>query len=257
MRKIYFTFIVSLFALAYNVSAQTCTYDMTWLATGRDGVWPDSATNFVSGTVGVPYTQNITVKVPYDTTVSGLGTVHFDHIDLQTNISNPANYGLPPGLTLSGTPSNLHFPGNDTSCMIISGTPTTAGTYNLSFQLKTYVTEFPFSSVNTQTLTYYKIVINSPVGINENTATKFEVGNPVPNPASSATSIKYTLPKTGSTKLNVYNTIGKLVMSKKAEAKAGDNAFELNVNDLSSGIYIYSIEFEGKTITKRLIVNND
>jgi hypothetical protein len=257
MKKIYSAFLIALFCAFYNgTQAQVCTYDMTWLATGHDGVWPDSATNFVSGTVGVPYSQNVTIKVPYDTTYQGL-TVHFSHVDLQTNISSPANYGLPPGLSLAGSPSNFHFPGNDTSCMVIQGTPTTPGTYNLSFTLKTFVQEFSFSSINTQTLTYYKIVIDPPVGMKEAEAAKLEVSNPMPNPATSTTLIKYSLPKNGTSKLTVYNTLGKCVLTKKTDAKMGENSYELNVSELASGIYIYSLEFEGKSISKRLIVNND
>lgn len=233
-----------------------CQYDYTWLALGKDGIYPDSATNFLSGNVGSPYVQHITIKVPYDTTVPVLGTVQFDEINLQTNITNPVNYGLPPGLSLAGTPSNFNFPGNDTSCLVIYGTPTVAGTYNLSFQLKTYIIGSPFA-VNTQTITYYKIIINSPLGVNDNAASKFEVSNPVPNPSNTSSSIKYSLPKTGATKLSVYNTLGKLVYSKKAEGKQGENEFDVNVNELSSGIYIYSVEFEGRSITKRLIVNRD
>ncbi|MCD6066558.1 MAG: Por secretion system C-terminal sorting protein [Bacteroidetes bacterium] len=257
MKKLYFAFFAVLFFSFYESKSQTCQYDMVWLATGEYGVWPDSATNFVSGNVGTPYTQNVTIRVPYDTTVAGLGNVHFSHIDLQTNISSPVNYGLPPGLSLAGTPANFHFPGNDTSCMVIYGTPTTAGTYMLSFQLKTYVTEFPFSSVNTQTLTYYKIVINTPIGLNDATASKFEVSNPIPNPSSSVSLIKYSLPKSGTSKLSLYNTLGKNILSKKAEGKQGENSFELDVNELASGVYLYTLEFEGKSITKRLIVNND
>src|SRR3989344_7296153 len=120
MKKIYFVFSILFLGVSFVSKAQApaCQYDYAWLALGKDGVFPDSATNFISGNVGSPYVQHITVKVPYDTTVSPLGTVQFDHIDLQTNISNPVNYGLPPGLSLSGTPSNFHFPGNDTSCMV-------------------------------------------------------------------------------------------------------------------------------------------
>ena len=257
MKKLYFLLSILLLSLSFATKAQVqCQYDYAWLALGKDGVYPDSATNFMSGNVGSPYVQHITVKVPYDTTVSPLGTVQFDHIDLQTNISNPANYGLPPGLTLSGTPSNLHFPGNDTSCMVIQGTPTVAGTYNLSFTLKTYIVGSPFA-VNTQTLTYYRIVINSPVGVKDNTDAKFEVSNPVPNPSSNFTSIRYSLPKNGTAKLSVYNTIGKLVYSKKAEGKQGENEFEVSAAELASGMYIYSVEFEGRSITKRMIVNKD
>ena len=56
--------------------AQTpvCTYDYTWLALGKNGIWPDSATNFVSGTVGAPYLQNVTIKVPKDTNATIFGS---------------------------------------------------------------------------------------------------------------------------------------------------------------------------------------
>lgn len=178
MKKLYFLFVLSFVVSFTSIKAQAplCSYDYTWLALGKNGVWPDSATNFVSGTVGQPYLQNVTVKVPLDTTVSGF-TFTFSHIDLQTNISSPVNYGLPPGLSLSGTPSNYQFPGNDTSCMVIYGTPTTAGTYNLSFTLKTYMQGIP-TAFNTQTITYYKIVINNAAGIADNAPVKFDVANP-------------------------------------------------------------------------------
>ncbi len=256
MRKIYFVFSILFLSINFisNAQAPACQYDYAWLTLGKDGVYPDSATNFLSGNVGSPYVQHVTVKVPLDTVIGV--TFTFDHIDLQTNVTNPVNYGLPPGLSLAGTPSNFKFPGNDTSCMVIYGTPTTAGTYNLSFRLKTYVLGSPFA-VDDQTLTYYKIIINTPLGVNDNVASKFEVSNPVPNPANTSSSIKYSLPKTGATKLSVYNTLGKLVYSKKAEGKQGENEFDVNVNELSSGIYIYSVEFEGRSITKRLIVNRD
>src|ERR1700741_3016315 len=179
MRKFYILFAFTLSFGLSNIRAQApqCQFDYAWLALGHDGVFPDSATNFMSGIVGQPYVQHITVKVPYDTTDATLGTVHFAHIDLQTNISSPVNYGLPPGLSLAGTPSNFHFPGNDTSCMVIYGTPTTAGTYFLSFKLKTYVTEIPGFAVNTQTITYYFIdILPAGTGIPAFSGSSFEVG---------------------------------------------------------------------------------
>lgn len=266
MKKLYFLFSIVFLSLSFVSKAQlpTCSYDMAWLATGREGIFPDSATNFISGNVGSPYVQNLTIKIPNDTTVPGFGTVHFAHVDLKRNITSPSNYGLPPGLSIGTSASNVQittnaykFPGNDTSCMSIYGTPTTAGTYTLSFTLDTYVSELPFSAINTQTLTYYKITINPAVGLADNVASKFEVSNPVPNPSSTSSSIKYSLPKNGAAKLSVYNTIGKLVYAKKAEGKQGENEFEVNASELASGMYIYSVEFDGKTITKRMIVSKD
>lgn len=67
----------------------------------------------------MPYLQNVTVNIPNDT-VTSLGTFHYSHVDLQASATN---YGLPGGLSLTGTPSTLKFPGNASSCMLIYGTP--------------------------------------------------------------------------------------------------------------------------------------
>jgi hypothetical protein len=261
MKKVY----LFLFVFILNVStifAQTpsCQYDYNWLALGKDGIYPDSATNFVSGAVGVPYLQHVTIKVPFDTTAVIFGqlqTVRFSRIDLQTNITNPANYGLPPGLSIAGTPSNFKFPGNDTSCMVIYGTPTTSGTYNLSFTLKTYVTEFPLTSVSTDVIDYYKITINPSVGIKETQSQTFDLLGMYPNPAFNETSVKYQLPKQGTVKHQIYNALGKCVYTKTTESKKGENELAIDVKNLSSGIYFYTSVFEGKSKTKKLIVNND
>lgn len=263
MKKIYLSllFIVCLLNVKVTFAqAPACQYDYTWLALGKDGIFPDSATNFVSGTVGVPYIQHVTIKVPYDTTAvifGSLQTVRFSRIDLQTNITNPVNYGLPPGLSIAGTPSNFKFPGNDTSCMVIYGTPTTPGTYLLSFTLKTFVVEFPLTSVSTDVVDYYKITINPTVGIDEKQNLNFDLNGIFPNPASNETTIKYQLPKNGNVKHAVYDALGKCVYNKTTESKKGANNLNIPVRNFNSGIYFYVVEFEGKSKTKKLVVNND
>lgn len=266
MKKIYLLFSFLFVTTISNVFAQvpTCNYDMNFLATGRAGIFPDSATNFISGNVGSPYLQNLTIKVPYDT-VTDLGTMHFATVNLQRNITSPANYGLPPGLNIGTTASNVQttataykFPGNDTSCMVIYGTPTVAGTYNLSFTVKTYMTELGnFVAASTDVLTYYTIVINSPIGLNETANSKFELLNLFPNPSNSSATLRFNSPKSSVAKLNVYNTLGKVVITKSIDTKQGENEFNISVKDLSSGIYVCSLESEGKTLTKKLIVSKD
>ena len=259
MKKIYFFIFMSLGLIFQDVKAQApaCTYDYTWLALGKDGIWPDSATNMVSGTVGQPYVQNVTVKVPYDTTDATLGTVTFNRIELQTNITNPANYNLPPGLSLSCTPSNCKFPGNDTSCLVIYGTPTTVGSYTLSFTLKTYVNEVPFFAVNTSVVDYYVININpNTAGISDLTGSKFEVGQSIPNPAHNSSKIQYVTPGSGKTTLKIFNTLGALVLEKNADSNKGLNQFDVDCSTMPEGIYIYTVEFDNKTITKKMMVTH-
>lgn len=256
MKKIYFLLLLTLPFL--NATAQiSCVFDYTWLALGKSGVYPDSATNFVSGTVGVPYVQHVTVKVPFDTVATIFGstsTFHFDHIDLQTNITNPVNYGLPPGLALSGTPSNLKFPGNDTSCMIIQGTPTTQGSYTLSFTLKTYMTEFPGISVNTQTITYYIINIAPATSVATNTTFNFLVAQNSPNPVKDNTAIRFTMPNDGKVKLNVFNVAGQKVAEKEINAARGENSYDFDASQLENGVYLYTVEMNQQKQCRRMVV---
>ena len=79
MKKIYLLLLLLPF-IEMNAQVPTCGYNHAFIASGKKGVWPDSATNFVGGTVGVSYSQNVTVVVPNDT-VTSLGTFHYNHID--------------------------------------------------------------------------------------------------------------------------------------------------------------------------------
>jgi len=256
MKKIYSFLLLALPILA--AAQPTCSFDYAWLAQGKSGVYPDSATNFVSGQVGVPYTQNITVKVPYDTTATIFGstsTFHFAHIDLQTNITNPVNYGLPPGLSLAGTPSTLKFPGNDTSCMIVYGTPTTAGSYTLSFTLKTYMNEFPGVAVNTQTIGYYIINIAPAVGIHTfNGMQGFQVMQNSPNPVKDNATIKFVSNTEGKAKFNVFNVAGQKVFEKEISAARGDNSFDFDASQLENGVYLYSVELNQQKQCRRMVI---
>jgi len=253
MKKIYLLLLLALPFIELEAQTPICTYDYTWLALGKNGVFPDSATNFMSGTVGQPYLQNVTIKVPYDT-VQGSTTVHFDHVDLQTNITNPVNYGLPTGLQLTGTPSNFKFPGNDTSCMAIYGTPTVAGTYILKFVLKTWVTEFPFAPVSVDTLNYYRIVINPATGIATNNNFAFALSQNSPNPAKENTAIKFTMPAEGKVKLSVFNVAGQKISEKEINASRGENTFDYDASQLENGIYLYTLEMNQQKQCRRMVV---
>ncbi len=234
------------------ILAQTpvCNYDYTWLALGKGGVYPDSATNFISGNVGSPYLQNVTVKVPYDTT-SGTTTLHYLRIDF----TNSGTCGLPPGLSLTGTPSNYKFPGNDTSCMVIYGTPTTAGTYNLTFNLSIYMVEFGgFIPFTTQTLTYYKIIIAAAAGIATNNSYNFNVMQNSPNPVIDNASIKFTSASVGKAKFVVYNIAGQKITDKEINAQRGDNSFDFDATNLENGIYLYTVEMNQEKQCRKMVI---
>ena len=239
----------------FSLKAQTvptCSIDPTFHS---EGIWPDSALNFMSGTVGQPYLQNVTVVIPLDTTpVQTIGTCTYAHITLQTSSNN---YGLPPGLSLTGTPSTLVFPGNDSSCMAIYGTPTTAGTYTLTFVLKVYCTQTGNSfAALTKTIGYYHITINAAAGIETNAANAaFQVMQNNPNPVTgTTTNVKFSAPVDGKAKMTVYNITGQKISDKDILVQRGDNNYEFDATTLENGIYLYAVEFNGQKQIRRMVV---
>lgn len=276
MKKIYLILFVAIITLV-KAQVPTCSLNTTFIAGPKNGIFPDSATNFVQGTVGIPYLQNITVKIPKDTTSAGIKFC-FNRFVL-SNATGNVNYKLPIGLnfgvnlvalqngTINAAPS-FKFPGNANNCAIIYGTPTTAGTYTLSLKVDAYATPTIGSCspspnvsggsiVSTQLLNYYIIKINpNTVGLKEIGKNSFNLQN-VPNPFSNKTTIKYFVSESAPVKLTVYNTLGDLVYSTTINAEPGDNDYVLNADNWNNGMYFYTIKYKNYTETKRMILFNN
>lgn len=251
-------------------TAPTCSLDPIFIASSKVGVFPDSATNFVSGTVGIPYVQNITVKVPKDTIVTLPLKLCFNRFELKSPTSI-TNFNLPAGLSFTVVPSLMSagvifFPGNANNCASIWGTPTVAGSYTLSLEVQAFAngpalscptTPVPSggTSVSTQQLNYYIIRINPPVGVQEIGKDKFGIMQNQPNPFVGKTDIKFYVEGEDEAILTVYNSLGAIVNQQFLKTQLGENTFVLSSNGLSAGIYIYSVKYKNAINTKRLIIN--
>ncbi|MDO9001455.1 MAG: T9SS type A sorting domain-containing protein [Bacteroidota bacterium] len=272
----FFTFVLAL--ATFNVFAQaptTCSIDPVFLAMNNAGIWPDSATNFIQGTVGQPYGQNITVRVPKDTTQNSI-VICFNRVELSTPATY-TNFALPPGLNLLAGPTVTaaagiyKYPGNATSCSVISGTPTTAGTYTIQFKVQPYLTPSPFgpcpstpnynngsASISPPTtLNYYIIKINPSVGIKEEVSAKSLNVINVPNPFSEKTTIKFNVKDEAIAKICVYNLLGDKIFEDKITTKYGDNNYELDGSNWSSGMYLYTIQYKNYSETKRMVLTGN
>ena len=282
MKKIYLTLIV-ISATVASVFAQTvptCSLNPTFIASNKIGVYPDSATNFISGTVGVPYEQNLTIKVPKDT-ASSLGLMCFNRFVVSTP-SSVTNYNLPPGLmmgsstaalangTLNSAPS-FKFPGNANNCASIYGTPTVAGSYTLSLSVQPYVTPAVISGgtcsgspnvgggsalTSAQILNYYIITINPAVGVRELENDRMSLSQNFPNPSTTITDITFYVEGQDDATVSVYNMLGDMVSSQTIKTTIGENKVTINSSDLAAGTYVYSLKYKGATATKRMIVLN-
>ncbi|MBZ0183633.1 MAG: T9SS type A sorting domain-containing protein [Melioribacteraceae bacterium] len=75
-----------------------------------------------------------------------------------------------------------------------------------------------------------------------NLPTEFSLLQNYPNPFNPTTTIKYSLPVDSKVLMEVYNILGEKVMTLiNQEVKAGYNEVIFNANNLSSGIYTYTI----------------
>ncbi|HRE12183.1 MAG TPA: T9SS type A sorting domain-containing protein [Ignavibacteria bacterium] len=76
-----------------------------------------------------------------------------------------------------------------------------------------------------------------------------------PNPFNPATTIKFSVPKSGIVLLKVYDVAGREVASLiSGELIAGNYKAEFNASQLGSGVYFYKLVADGFTETKKMIL---
>lgn len=274
MKKIYFSLLfISVITIA-KAQAPTCSLNPTFIASNKNGVYPDSATNLMSGTVNQPYVQNLTVKVPLDTVQSPFKFC-FNRVVLSTP-TTAVNYNLPPGLNFGSSTAavangtvngaiSLKFPGNANNCASIFGTPTTVGTYTLKLMTETYATltggtcpANPTVSggtkLNTTVLGYYIITILPPAGVNEIVNEKsFNLKNQ-PNPFTGKTIIKFNVKDVDALQIKICDILGKTIFTDAIKTKFGENNYEFDGSKLNDGIYFYTISYKNYSETKRMII---
>lgn len=248
MKKILF-FLCILFA-SYTAFTQ-CVPDVTIT---QPGIYPDSATGLAPGIVGQPYNQVMQIKVPVDTPVVYLG---FSLIATIQSIQLMSFTNLPPGITYACNPANCTFPGGSNGCVLLSGTPNTAGVYVPVAIVKTTASVNLFGQTITltqnDTVDYYTIVIGV-TGLSEINPSVLNLGQNYPNPALSKTMIDFYAPANGEYQFKLFNLIGKEVQSQQLNVKKGVNTIEVTVKDLPPGVYMYSLSGNNSTLTRRLIV---
>lgn len=82
---------------------------------------------------------------------------------------------------------------------------------------------------------------------------KFELAQNYPNPFNPTTAISFTIPQSGNVKLAVYNLLGQEVAVLVNEFReAGTYNIEFDAGNFNSGIYLYKLEANGLTFTKKM-----
>lgn len=88
-----------------------------------------------------------------------------------------------------------------------------------------------------------------------NVPAEFTLEQNYPNPFNPATNISYSIPSNGKVELIVYDILGKEVQKLVNDIQtAGIHSVVFNGDNLSSGVYFYSLNFEGRTTVKKMIL---
>ncbi len=88
-----------------------------------------------------------------------------------------------------------------------------------------------------------------------NQPVKFKLEHNYPNPFNAKTTIRFTLSKPGYATLNIYNTIGKKVVTLANKTfSAGVNKIEWDAEQFASGIYFYRLQVGKRVETKKCIL---
>ena len=97
---------------------------------------------------------------------------------------------------------------------------------------------------------------NIGVGINENSGlvADFSVSQNTPNPANNSTSIMVETEKAGVINLSISNLLGQVVRQESVNNSAPIHTFDVDVSNLESGIYFYTIEIGNSSVTKKMLV---
>jgi hypothetical protein len=203
-----FSLLLGLLSLPQLTQAQICTPDPNAPAVG---LFPASVP---AGCPGQPYSATLTLGVPSDTLGFPVTNVVVDNIT-----------DLPPGITYACEPSNCTFPGGTKGCIVLSGTPTTAGTYLIDVDF-TVNSLLPLSGTLTDTL---EIVIGY-------------TGTIVANPAScGATDGSATVDFTGSNGTPPYSFVWSDGQTDSVATNLAAGAYTVDVTDASGCTVTFNV----------------
>ncbi len=77
-----------------------------------------------------------------------------------------------------------------------------------------------------------------------------------PNPASTALTINFFTPNQGTSSIEVYDMIGKVVATKTINSLEGFNAQDFDITSLSNGVYFLKMTQSEKSIVKKFVVKH-
>ncbi len=121
---------------------------------------------------------------------------------------------------------------------------------------KLHVVNSEFTMDVNEPLNHYyldNLEILKPGGIEQNKSI-VQMSNNYPNPFNRESHVDITLKKNAKAQLKIRNMYGQLLQSNEYYLESGTHTLKLDASGLVNGIYIYSVEVDGYTLSKKMIV---
>lgn len=250
-----------------TTSAQECTATYDFGDAGF-GVAPDPTLGeeFEEGYTEEFYTDTIHILIPTDAgdideTFAG---VPIDSVTLITvdfidggNLFTTEDMGLDIICNNNGdSPDPCTFIGGSQYCALMEGNPILPGEYQLVITVEGHLSFLGQTLTQEIEFDQYFYTVNEGTGIGELTVNEpFELVSISPNPAAQQARIRFNSNHNGAAMVSVMNLLGEQVIDRQVNAVRGENIVQVDLSNLTNGIYLYGIEMDGKRLTKRVIVN--
>lgn len=96
-----------------------------------------------------------------------------------------------------------------------------------------------------------------PIGIPSVGGSDYYIDPPVPNPATTYTTISYSIPKPSALNLKIFDLLGRQVsLIQVNNANAGENLLHLDTRDVSDGTYILVMISDFGMLQRRIVVEH-
>lgn len=220
---------------------------MTRTADGKYIVysWAESDTNFTNQQVKWNTIPDIKARLMDVTGTGGLGTYA-----ISPSKVNVSKLGNNPNVT---TRAMFHYMSPTSGSMTVGSNSTKSSTLTVPF---TVSNSNPYAQLTANTHWYIasKLEFNLTTGIKENAANSVSNSIVFPNPAKNNATLSIDLKDNAGVSINIYNMVGQLVKTVKAEGQVGENNINIDLNSVSAGVYMVNIKVGNATSTKKLIV---
>jgi hypothetical protein len=184
--------------------------------------------------VGELYSQVATIKPPATFVFNG-NPVNLHHVKLM-EVGN-----LPSGLTWQSNATDSVFMAGEYYCVLLEGTPDSAGEYDLRIVVDVYVLIFNtpvyITTITDSTSLTIDVVNNS--GIKGYDNSYLVARSNFPNPFKENTRIDFYSGNAGPVSFEVYSILGHKVHDEQISALRGENSLVFNGQALPEGPYFY------------------